>query len=71
MTTNPIRHVVPPLPYAASALEPHIDARSLVLHHDMHHAAYVSALNKAGAWVDEDAGVDTALRQGAVLNLAR
>ncbi|MBI2801088.1 MAG: superoxide dismutase [Gammaproteobacteria bacterium] len=42
-----MKHVLPPLPYNATALEPHIDARTMSLHHDMHHAAYVKALNLA------------------------
>lgn len=36
-----------PLPYAFNALEPHIDARTMELHHDKHHAAYVANLNNA------------------------
>ena len=40
-------HELPPLPYAANALEPHIDARTMEIHHDKHHAAYVTNLNKA------------------------
>jgi Fe-Mn family superoxide dismutase len=40
-------HEVPPLPYAFDALEPHIDARTMEIHHDKHHAAYVNNLNKA------------------------
>ena len=36
-----------PLPYAVDALEPHIDARTMEIHHDKHHAAYVNNLNKA------------------------
>jgi Fe-Mn family superoxide dismutase len=36
-----------PLPYAFNALEPHIDARTMEIHHDKHHAAYVNNLNKA------------------------
>jgi len=40
-------HQVPPLPYAFHALEPHIDARTMEIHHDKHHAAYVSKLNDA------------------------
>jgi len=39
--------MLPPLPYAADALEPHIDARTMEIHHDKHHAAYVTNLNKA------------------------
>jgi Fe-Mn family superoxide dismutase len=38
---------LPPLPYAANALEPYIDARTMEIHHDKHHAAYVTNLNKA------------------------
>lgn len=36
-----------PLPYAFNALEPYIDARTMEIHHDKHHAAYVNNLNKA------------------------
>ncbi len=38
---------LPPLPYAANALEPHIDARTMEIHHGKHHNAYVTNLNKA------------------------
>ncbi len=38
---------VPPLPYAYDALEPHIDKETMTLHHDKHHAAYVTNLNAA------------------------
>src|SRR6202022_3944162 len=38
---------VPPLPYAFDALEPHIDAQTMEIHHDKHHGAYVTNLNKA------------------------
>jgi Fe-Mn family superoxide dismutase len=40
---------LPPLPYAYDALEPHIDAQTMHIHHDKHHAAYVANLNKAVA----------------------
>ena len=40
-------HEVPDLPYAHDALEPHIDARTMEIHHGKHHAAYVANLNKA------------------------
>ena len=40
---------LPPLPYAAAALEPVIDAQTMTIHHDRHHQAYVDALNKAVA----------------------
>ena len=40
-------HELPKLSYAFDALEPHIDARTMEIHHDKHHAAYVSNLNKA------------------------
>lgn len=38
---------LPDLPYAANALEPHIDARTMEIHHDKHHAAYTNKLNEA------------------------
>jgi Fe-Mn family superoxide dismutase len=38
---------LPPLPYAYDALEPHIDTRTMQLHHDKHHATYVKNLNEA------------------------
>jgi Fe-Mn family superoxide dismutase len=38
---------VPPLPYDYNALEPHIDEATMRIHHDKHHAAYVSKLNAA------------------------
>ncbi|MCZ7583403.1 MAG: superoxide dismutase [Deltaproteobacteria bacterium] len=40
-------HNLPELPYAFDALEPHIDARTMEIHHGKHHAAYVSKLNAA------------------------
>jgi len=38
---------LPPLPYPKDALEPHIDAQTMEIHHDKHHAAYVTNVNKA------------------------
>jgi superoxide dismutase, Fe-Mn family len=38
---------VPPLPYGYDALEPHIDAQTMTLHHDKHHQAYVDKANDA------------------------
>ncbi|HWG50931.1 MAG TPA: superoxide dismutase, partial [Candidatus Acidoferrales bacterium] len=38
---------LPPLPYDYAALEPHIDAQTMTLHHDKHHQAYVNNLNGA------------------------
>ena len=38
---------LPPLPYAFDALEPHIDAKTMEIHHDKHHATYVTKLNEA------------------------
>ena len=40
-------HTLPPLPYAATALEPHIDAQTMEIHHGKHHNAYVTNLNAA------------------------
>ena len=40
-------HELPPLPYDFAALEPYIDAQTMEIHHDKHHAAYVKKLNDA------------------------
>lgn len=40
-------HTLPPLPYDYTALEPHIDEQTMRIHHDKHHAAYVTNLNAA------------------------
>ena len=44
-TGNNGKHQLPALPYDPTALEPHIDARTMLLHHDKHHASYVDKLN--------------------------
>ena len=43
----PLAATLPALPYAFAALEPHIDARTMEIHHDKHHAAYIAGLNAA------------------------
>jgi Fe-Mn family superoxide dismutase len=48
---------LPALPYSYAALEPYIDAQTMQIHHDKHHAAYVSNLNKAIA----ESKIDTAI----------
>src|ERR1700694_2031236 len=55
------RHVLPPLPYDFAALEPHIDAQTMQIHHGKHHQAYVNNLNAAiekspelGSWSLDD-----------------
>ncbi|WP_379127687.1 Fe-Mn family superoxide dismutase [Paenibacillus sp. sgz500958] len=40
-------HQLPPLPYPYHALEPHIDEKTMRIHHDIHHQSYVDGLNKA------------------------
>jgi len=68
---------VPSLSYAFDALEPHVDARTMEIHHDKHHAAYVSKLNDAVAGLDvpdcicaliSDLSKLPADKQGAVRN---
>jgi Fe-Mn family superoxide dismutase len=44
---KPVPFTVPPLPYSFDALEPYIDAKTMEIHHDKHHGAYVTNLNKA------------------------
>ena len=45
--TGETRHVLPELPYDFAALEPHIDAQTMQIHHGKHHQAYVTNLNNA------------------------
>ncbi len=45
-------HELPPLPYPNDALEPHIDAQTMGIHHDKHHQTYVTNLNNAIAGTD-------------------
>lgn len=45
-------YTLPPLPYAYNALEPHIDARTMEIHHTKHHQAYISKVNDAIAGTD-------------------
>jgi len=46
-TQKPTKHTLPSLPYDYAALEPHIDALTMQVHHDKHHQAYVNNLNAA------------------------
>lgn len=46
---GPMPYTLPKLSYAYDALEPHIDAKTMEIHHSKHHAAYVTNLNKAVA----------------------
>lgn len=46
-------YILPALPYAADALEPHLDAATIEIHHSKHHAAYVKGLNTALAKLAE------------------
>ncbi len=57
-------HEVPPLPYPFDALEPHVDARTMEIHHDRHHAGYVKKLNDALEGHDDlqDKSVEDLLR---------
>lgn len=65
---------LPDLPYAKDALEPHIDAQTMEIHHDKHHAAYTSKLNGAieGSDLDgksiEDILTGLDMSNGAVRN---
>ena len=47
---------LPKLNYAYDALEPHVDARTMEIHHSKHHNGYTSKLNAAAkGWLDHDA----------------
>ncbi|MBK1816706.1 superoxide dismutase [Luteolibacter yonseiensis] len=47
---------LPPLPFAAEALEPHIDAKTMEIHHGKHHQAYITNLNTALAAAPQKVG---------------
>jgi Fe-Mn family superoxide dismutase len=53
---------LPPLPYAYDALEPHIDKLTMEIHHDKHHKAYVTNLNKALSEIPEKASLTDMLK---------
>ncbi len=53
-------YTVPTLPYSFDALEPHIDAKTMEIHHDKHHQAYVDKLN--AALPEETRDVETVIR---------
>src|SRR6266699_332392 len=61
-----VPHALPPLPYALDALEPYIDAKTMEIHHDKHHGAYVNNLNKA---LEGHAGLQTKSLEDLLRNL--
>jgi Fe-Mn family superoxide dismutase len=63
-TATEPRHTLPKLPYDFAALEPHIDAQTMQIHHGKHHQAYITNLNNAVAKHPEllDKSVDELLR---------
>jgi Fe-Mn family superoxide dismutase len=54
LKTFTMAFTLPPLPYAFNALEPHIDARTMEIHHGKHHQAYVTNLNAAIGGTDAE-----------------
>jgi len=58
---------LPPLPYAYDALEPHLDARTMEIHHTKHHAGYVAKLNAA---LEQEAGLPEVPLEELLANLA-
>lgn len=62
---------LPPLPYAHNALEPHIDAQTMQIHHGKHHQAYVDNLNKAIAGTEhENKSLDELVRNAGSISPA-
>ncbi len=60
-------HTLAALPYAFDALEPHIDAQTMQIHHDKHHQAYVTNLNTA---LDKHAGLQDKSLESLLGNLS-
>lgn len=56
-----MKFTLPKLPYAYDALEPHIDARTMEIHHTKHHQAYTDNLNKALEGIDKDYSIEEIL----------
>jgi len=48
------KHTLPPLKYPYNALEPYIDAKTMYIHHDIHHKGYVDGLNKAEKMMEKE-----------------
>ena len=62
---------LPQLPYAYDALEPHIDARTMEIHHSKHHNAYVTNLNNAIAGTDlEGKSIEDLMKNLDMTNMA-
>ena len=64
------QYVLPDLPYDYSALEPHISARIMELHHDKHHKTYVDGANKACDMLEEARIVGDFTRMAAIERVA-
>ena len=63
---------LPNLPYSYDALEPHIDARTMEIHHSKHHAAYTTNLNNAIAGTDlENLSIEEVMVKGFENNAVR
>lgn len=53
-------YVLPPLPYAYDVLEPHLDAKTIEIHHNKHHQTYINNINAGIAGTEwEDLSVET------------
>jgi superoxide dismutase, Fe-Mn family len=66
--TNIMAFELPALPYAFNALEPHIDARTMEIHHGKHHNAYVTNLNNA---VNADANLQGKSLEDLIANISK
>lgn len=60
-------YTLPDLPYALDALEPHLDAKTMEIHHDKHHASYVTKLNAA---IEGNADLESKSVESLIANLS-
>lgn len=65
-SSSDVKHILPPLPYPESALEPHISRETVHFHYDVHHRTYINKLNQLIAGTDfENCSLEEIVRNSA------